>query len=146
MNVKTYKCFIGSPGDTTEERKFCKEVFHHINRTIGEKFYFRIEPLMWEDNSRPSFGDDGQEVINRQLLLQEYQVFIGIMWARFGSPTQRAESGTVEEFEDAYQKYKDKKDLEICMYFNKKDIPQSAMDPEQIRKVFEFKKRFSIRT
>jgi len=142
MNVKIYKCFIGSPGDTTDERKYCKEVFNHINKTIGEKFNFRLESLMWEDDSRPSFGDDGQDVINRQLLLKEYHVFIGIMWARFGSPTQRAESGTIEEFEDAYNKFKNNnEDLEICMYFNKKDFPQSNIDTEQIAKVFEFKKR-----
>ncbi|CAN1559348.1 hypothetical protein MCEGE10_02559 [Flavobacteriaceae bacterium] len=143
MNYKIYKCFIGSPSDTSDERNACKEILHHINKTIGEKFNFRIESLMWEDDSRPSFGDDGQEVINRQLLLKEYHVFIGIMWARFGSHTQRAESGTLEEFEDAYNKFKDKKDIEICMYFNKKDIPQSIMDPSQIGKVFEFKRRVS---
>src|SRR5659263_338893 len=143
MEVKIYKCFIGSPGDTIEERKYCKEVFNQINKTIGEKFNFRLESLMWEDDSRPAFGIDGQDVINRQLLLKEYHVFIGIMWSRFGTPTKRAESGTVEEFEDAYQKFKEKRDLEICMYFNKKDFPQSNIDTEQITQVFRFKKRVS---
>ncbi len=143
MDVKIFKCFIGSPGDTIKERQYCKEVFTDINKTIGEKFNFRIESLMWEDDSRPSFGADGQDVINRQLLLKDYHIFIGIMWARFGSATQRADSGTVEEFEDAYQKYKDKSELEICIYFNKQDIPQDKMEPEQIAKVFEFKKRVS---
>lgn len=143
MNVKIYKCFIGSPGDTNEERKYCKEVFNNINKTIGEKFNFRLESLMWEEDSRPAFGEDGQEVIKRQLLLKEYHIFIGIMWSRFGTPTKRAESGTIEEFEDAYQKYKEKRDLEICIYFNKQDIPQSNMDTDQIAKVFQFKKRVS---
>lgn len=141
MKVTIYKCFIGSPGDTTDERIACKEIIRHINKTIGEKFNFRVETLMWEDDSRPSFAEDGQAVINRQLLLKEYHVFIGIMWSRFGSPTDRAESGTVEEFEDAYSKYKTEENIEICMYFNKKDIPQTSMDPEQIAKVFQFKKR-----
>lgn len=143
MNVKIYKCFIGSPSDTQKERQYCKEVFIDINKTIGEKFNFRIESLMWEDDCRPEFGDDGQEVINRQLLLKEYNIFIGIMWARFGSPTKRAESGTVEEFEDAYQKYKDNKGMEICVYFNKQDIPQEKMDTEQISQVFGFKNKVS---
>lgn len=141
MDVTIYKCFIGSPSDTSEERKCCKEVFNHINKTIGEKFNFRVESLMWEEDSRPSFGEDGQDVINRQLMLKEYHVFIGIMWSKFGSPTSRAESGTIEEFEDAYDKFKDKKDVEICMYFNKQDFPQDKIDPEQIFKVLEFKKR-----
>lgn len=143
MNVKIYKCFIGSPGDTLEERKYCKEVFNTINKTIGEKFNFRVESLMWEDDCRPTFGEDGQDVINRQLLLNEYNIFIGIMWSRFGAPTKRAESGTVEEFEDAYKKYKENKEHEICMYFNKQDIPQSNMDIDQISKVFQFKERVS---
>lgn len=141
MKVKVYKCFIGSPGDTLTERQHCKEVFNEINKTIGEKFSFRIEPLMWEDDSRPSFGDDVQDVINRQLLLKEYHIFIGIMWSRFGTPSTRAESGTLEEFEDAYRKFKEKKDLEICIYFNKKDIPQEDLDIEQFAKVREFKKK-----
>ncbi len=143
MNVEIYKCFIGSPGDTLQERKSCKEVFNHINKTIGEKFNFRLESLMWEDDSRPSFGTDSQDVINRQLLLQEYNVFIGIMWSRFGTPTDRAESGTIEEFEDAFTKFKEKKPVEICMYFNKESFPQEKIDPDQISKVFTFKKRVS---
>jgi len=143
MNITLYKCFIGSPSDTKDERLACKEIIRHISKTIGEKFNFRLESLMWEDDSRPSFDIDGQAVINRQLLLKEYHVFIGIMWSRFGSPTERAESGTIEEFEDAFNKYKEKKDVEICMYFNKKDIPQSLMDLEQIAKVFKFKKQVS---
>ena len=138
MKVKIYKCFIGSPSDTIEERKYCKEVISQINKTIGDKFEFRLESLMWEDDSRPAFGDDGQDVINRQLLLKEYHIFIGIMWSRFGAPTKRAESGTVEEFEDAYRKFKENRDLEICMYFNKKDIPQDSFDPKQIGKVFGY--------
>jgi hypothetical protein len=142
MNVKLYKCFIGSPSDTLQERNYCKDVIDQINNTIGESLQFRIEPLMWE-NVTPSFGEDGQDVINQELLVKEYNLFIGIMWAKFGSHTHRSESGTIEEFEDAYQRYKDKKDVQILMYFNKKDIPQSAMDLDQIAKVFEFKKRVS---
>ncbi len=143
MNVRIFKCLIGSPGDTTKERQYCKEVFCEINKTIGEKFKFRVESLMWEDDSRPSFGDDSQEVINRQLLLKEYNIFIGILWARFGTPTLRAESGTIEEFEDAYKKYNDKNELEICVYFNKQDIPQEKINIEQISKVFQFKDKVS---
>ena len=49
------------------------------------------------------FVYDGQDVINRQIE-DKYDLFIGIMYTKFGSPTNRAESGTVEEFEIAYKK------------------------------------------
>lgn len=143
MNVKIYKIFVGSPSDTQTEREYCKDIFKEINNSIGEKFNFRLESLMWENDARPSFGDDAQSVINRQLLLKDYHVFIGIMWARFGSTTQRAESGTIEEFEDAYKKYAAKSSVEICLYFNTSDIPQSSLDTDQFSKVNAFKKRAS---
>ncbi|PYL26201.1 MAG: hypothetical protein DMF37_02915 [Verrucomicrobia bacterium] len=44
-------------------------------------------------------GADAQDVINHQLA--EYDIFLGIMSCRFGSPTKRAHSGTEEEFNRA---------------------------------------------
>ena len=103
MNVEIYKCFIASPSDTTEERELCDKVFEEINSTLGQQLNFRVESKKWENNARPSFGEDGQAVITEQLL-ENYQLFIGIMWNRFGAPTKRAQSGTEEEFYHAYKK------------------------------------------
>ncbi|MBX8510561.1 hypothetical protein K5D34_12825 [Pseudomonas cichorii] len=142
MLAKIYKCFIASPGDTVDEREICDEVFHKINTTIGQHLNFRIESKKWENDSRPSFGTDGQSVINSQLL-KEYDLFIGLMWARFGAETPRAGSGTEEEFDQAYKLYKDSNSVEIMIYFNKCDVPFKNIDPTQILKVQEFQKKIS---
>ena len=42
-------------------------------------------------------GSDPQQIINSQVS-DEYDIFIGILWTRFGTPTERAGSGTEEEF------------------------------------------------
>lgn len=142
MNAKIYKCFIASPGDTIEEREACDRIFGEINRSLGQKLNFRVESIRWEKDSRPSFGADGQDVINRQLL-DQYNIFIGIMWNRFGAPTSRAESGTEEEFQQAFEKYKSGGGVEIMMYFNSALADVNSLDLEQVQKVRTFKKKVS---
>ena len=58
---------------------------------------FRIESKKWEKDVFPAFGEDSQDVINKQIGT-DYNIFVGIMWKKFGTPTSRAESGTEEEF------------------------------------------------
>ena len=140
MSVDIYKCFVASPSDTSEEREAVDVVLGEINRTIGEHLQFRIESKKWEKDARPSFAEDGQAVINAQLL-DNYQIFIGIMWNRFGTPTSRAGSGTEEEFDQAYQRHKDNEDIEIMLYFNDKPQSSSSLDLEQLQKIREFKSK-----
>lgn len=144
MIAKIYKCFIASPSDTKAERDACDVVFASINSTLGEKFGFRIESIRWEKDGSPGFGSDGQDVINRQLRPSDHDFFIGIMWHRFGSPTQRAESGTEEEFTLAYKKWKECKTQRIQIFFNT-STPASLndIDPHQLEKVKKFKQKVS---
>ena len=141
-SVSIFKCFIASPSDTQEEREICDQVFQEINKTLGEHLSFRIESKKWENDARPSFGDDGQAVINKQLL-SEYDLFIGIMWNRFGAPTPRAGSGTEEEFNQAYKRFKDGEDLDLLIYFNTEPVSPDELDPSQFNKVREFRDKVS---
>ena len=92
----------------------------------------------------PAFGQDPQAVINDQIH-QDYDIFIGILWNRIGSQTERAESGTVEEFELAKARYdKDPNSVRLMLYF--KDAPPLTMDgfdPDQYKGVREFRSRVS---
>lgn len=142
MNKKIYKCFIASPSDTTEERKVCDKVFNEINQGIGEHHNFRIESKKWENNTHPSFGSDGQAVINSQIG-DDYDIFIGIMWKKFGTPTPRAGSGTEEEFENAYKRHQNQEPLEIMFYFNDASFKMDEVEADQLDKVKKFKLKVS---
>lgn len=142
MVAEIYKCFVASPGDTQAERDLIDEVLDDINNSLGEHLNFRVESKKWENDAVPSFGENGQAVINEQLL-DDYQIFIGIMWNRFGSPTKRAESGTEEEFLLAYNRYIEQKDIEIMLYFNEASINPNDLDLDQVQKVREFKNKVS---
>lgn len=138
--TKVFKCFIASPSDTKQQRDICDKVLERLNNNLGEQLNFRAESKKWEKNARPSFGKDGQDVINSQLL-NDYQVFIGIMWNKFGTPTPRAGSGTEEEFLHAYNRYIKQEDVEILMYFNKEKTDPDSIDLEQLQKVRDFKEK-----
>lgn len=140
MIAKVYKIFLASPGDTKDERAITEKVVNEINATLGEHHSFVVKLLKWENDTFPDFGEDGQDVINKQIGL-DYDIFIGIMWKKFGSPTNRAESGTQEEFERAYEKHKENGHLKIMFYFNNAPIPQDQLDTIQFEKVKSFKKK-----
>ncbi len=136
--IELYKCFIASPSDTSKEREACDEVFNEINKTIGDKFKFRIESVKWEKDARPAFGKTPQDVINEQLL-NDIRLFIGIMFTKFGTPTDNYCSGTEEEFYWAHDKFEKKQDIEIMFYFNDEAISPSDIDNTQAERVKEFK-------
>ena len=139
-NISEFKCFIASPGDTAEERDACEQVFEEINKSIGKVMGFRLSSLRWEKDVYSSVGEYGQDVINTQID-GNYDFFIGIMKARFGTPTPKAGSGTEEEFDIAYEKCINKEIKNIFFYFGNPNISLSNVDPYQLSKVREFQKK-----
>ncbi len=135
--------FVASPGDVTDERTLLADVVAEFNKTWGTRNGVMLELLRWETDSRPGFGADAQDVINNQIG-DEYDIFIGIMWGRFGSQTKRAESGTEEEFNRAYARLIDSPNtVQIMFYFKDAGIPPSKIDTAQLQKVQEFKGKIS---
>lgn len=135
---KIIRCLIASPSDTTAERDICEKVFSELNNGIGIPYGFELKSLRWENDVHPGVGADGQDVINHQID-GKYDLFIGIMYTRFGSPTNRAESGTVEEFDMAYATAKRLQNMEIMFYFNDQPTNLSKLDLEQYKKVRDFR-------
>lgn len=144
METKIFKIFIASPSDTNAERDICEKVFTEISQGIGNIYNFRIESLKWEKDVRPSIQNrDGQSIINEQIG-DSYDVFVGIMNKKFGTPTTKAGSGTEEEFNNAFQRYKEKANVEVIFYFN--DEPPKAMSdlkPDQLLKIDNFKSKLT---
>ncbi|GAQ13467.1 hypothetical protein MODO_1122 [Myroides odoratimimus] len=142
MDVKIYKAFIASPSDTNSEREICDKIFEEINAGLGNIFNFRIESLKWEKDVRPTIKDtDGQTEIFNQIG-DDFEIFIGIMNKKFGSPTPRAGSGTEEEFNAAFNRYQIKQDIEVIFYFNDEPpISMSDLNLTELGKIAEFKKK-----
>lgn len=139
-NIYEIKCFIASPGDTLEERNACEKVFDEINHGLGSCLGFHIVPVRWEKDVYPSVGEYGQQVINQQME-ENYDLFIGIMKSRFGTPTPQAGSGTEEEFNIAYERFQNGEIGNIFFYFGATKMSPYDLDIDQFKKVKEFRKK-----
>lgn len=139
--VELLQVFLASPSDVTEERNSARSVIDAINQTVGREKNVRLEIIGWETDSYPEYGRDAQAVINQQIpAMAHMDLFVGIMWNRFGSPTPRAGSGTEEEFRRAVDSLKKNGKPHIMFYFNQLPYnPSSAPDAEQKLKVLTFK-------
>jgi hypothetical protein len=141
-SAQILRAFVASPGDTAEERRIVGQVVSDINRLNGRSEGFRIDLLLWEEDSYPDAGTDAQEVINQQI--GDYEIFIGLMSTRFGSPTGRANSGTEEEFERAFEKHiRNPGTIKILFYFRDATVKLSQVDLYQALQIQRFRDRIS---
>jgi len=143
MKVELIKIFLASPGDVQMERNYVKEVVATINRTVAQDKNVRLE-VKCSENAYPGYGKDGQAIINEQIgKMSEYGLFILIMKDRFGSPTKRYASGTVEEFKLARKAHEEKGQPDIWFYSGpmKQDVKKKE-DKQQQAKVKGFKTRY----
>ncbi|MFZ4927577.1 hypothetical protein [Chryseobacterium sp. Mn2064] len=143
--VNVLRFFLASPSDVKAERQMFFALKEELDFLIGKDKNIKFEIVNWEKNTYPGKGDDAQDVINNQINNQ-YDVFVGIFWQRFGTPTNRHESGTLEEYENAKTKYeKDKENTHIMMYF-KTEGNQNVydIDLKQFQKVKDFRQKISM--
>jgi hypothetical protein len=129
--------FIGSPNDVSDERIAARQSVEELNDQWSWTG-FRIELVLWEDTvagvGRP------QELINRDL--EKCDLFIGVLWKRWGSPPARGgayTSGFEEEFRISAQKAEAHGRPQIGLFFKKIDV-ESLRDPgDQLRRVVAFR-------
>lgn len=135
--IRIIRLFLSSPGDVSDERKaYAKAIFRFNQEFLEEKGLF-VKLIRWEDMA-PQVGLGPQNVINSQL--GEYDIFSGIMWNRFGTPTDIADSGTEEEFREALSRWQKTNQPWVIFYFS--DKPANLRSKEQLEqkvKVIEFR-------
>lgn len=132
--------FVASPSDVGNERDKLEEVIRELNLTWSRELGIRLDLIRWETHAYPGVGTDSQDVINQQIS-DDYDLFVGIMWCRYGTKTGRSGSGTVEEFERAKIRYDANPDsVKLMMYFKDEPVPPSQLDLDQLAEVNKFRK------
>lgn len=121
------------PSDISDERDIVHQVCKELN-IIWANNGVHIRVIDWKDDFVPNFGDHPQNIINSQI--PEYNVFIGIYWTRFGSPTKNYNSGSEEEF---YHALNNKK--HILLYFSEIKVSLSEIDVNQLKMINDFKEK-----
>jgi hypothetical protein len=144
---RVIKIFLASPSDVETERDALSSLIREINDVLAflvPERSLRLELLRYETHTYPDIGQ-AQEVINRQIP-SEYDIFIGVMWKRCGTPTASSQSGTIEEFQRAISR-RERTGLPIIMfYFCDEPVPfPNGDDLEQLAKVVRFREELNLK-
>src|SRR5256885_3193195 len=148
MEARNIRVFVASPGDVKAERDILAGVIndlkHALNALEPDK-HVDIEYLRWETHAHPAAGR-AQALITQQIGL--YDIFVGIMWRRFGTPSGAAGSGTEEEFDVAFRRWKGKRSPHIMFYFSNAPAPppQDLDELKQLARVVRFRLRIAAKT
>jgi hypothetical protein len=133
------RIFVASPSDVAEERNRLEEIVDEINKTITSSSGTQLQLVKRETDVGPGIGVYPQDVINQQVG-DDIDIFIGILWKKFGTPTSIALSGTEEEFNRAYEKHTmNPGSIRIMFYFNESPMNPYEIDSEQFDLVKEFR-------
>ena len=136
--ITLLRVLVSSTDDLGEDRRIVQGVVEELNQSNLADANLRLEAVTSGTHGAPDFGDDPQAVLNRQLA--GCDIYIGILGCRFGTPTPRAGSGTEEEFNASYDRWKrDARSCRLMFYFNDAPMQPNRIDPEQLRKVQKFR-------
>lgn len=100
----------------------------------------RLEILRYQDNVYPDIGRP-QEVVDKQIP-QDFDIHLGIMWMRCGTPIADAPSGTIHEFQQAMKRREATGRPIIMFYFSDEPptvLATSKEELSQMGEVLEFR-------
>ncbi len=136
-NLRKVKVFISSPGDVADARQRAREAVENVNRlfAIQNGIFFHVRG--WEDISTGK-AERTQDLINPDL--EDTDIYIGIFNKRFGTPTGNWESGTEEEYELMYRRWKEEDPKPIIKMYFRRLSEEEVTDPGlELTKILEFK-------
>lgn len=132
---RIFTVFLASPSDVQEERELAEGAVDFVNRSVANRIGWHIDLHKWEETP-PSFGTP-QASINP--LVDECDLFIGLLWQWWGTPTGKYSSGFEEEFERAKTRRKATGSPEIWLMFKNFDQSKKKDAGKQLKKVIEFR-------
>jgi len=132
--ISNVRLFLASPGGVDDERGAVRRVALELSLALRRSGW-QVEVLGWEDRG-PATGR-AQEDINVDV--ERCDIFLGVMWDRWGTPTGEHSSGFAEEWHLAKSRWEatGKPDLWLC--FKDVDPTRSAAPDEQLAQVLAFK-------
>ena len=148
--LKRMRVFVAYPSDLARERRQLNSVIPDLHQVAGN-CGVAVELVDW----RNVVGNAGrpEQVILDQVHPETWDVFIGMLWYRFGTPTGAKDpatgaeflSGTEEEFRLAYRLWKRFKRPRVLFYRCTRNPRIMDIDPEQFRRVKQFFDEFAAK-
>lgn len=131
------RVFVSSPSDLRPERQMVAEICRQLSLTMPA----HVDALLWEGGGSlnpecaafPGLvtGAPGQEIVDEHVWdrLGGYDVYLGMLYQRMGTPTGRWRSGTEAEFRYAFDRFR-RGDSPRHLLFYRRRAWASRTDPE----------------
>lgn len=100
-----YYLLLSCPNDANTFIPAIKDSVERFNMTYGESNDLYIELKHWSLNSFAQSGKTAQHILNEQLV-DNCDFCVALFWNRFGTPTDKYDSGTEEEIDLMMQQNK----------------------------------------
>ena len=123
--VTVYDILLSCPGDVAKFKNIVRECIEDFNRLYGELNNIKLELKHWSEDAYPQSGGSAQGLLNSQFI-HDCDACIALLGNRFGTPTERYDSGTEEEIEDMISSGK-----QVFMYFIEEPVNPSSIDITQ---------------
>lgn len=131
--------FVSGPSGVDSEKAALRVIADEISRRVEKTHAITLRIVGWPDDIRPGASTDIQTEINRQIGT-DFDIYVGILGSRFGTPTTRSGSGTADEFDAALSRFRaDSTSVRVLFYFKRGGEDPFTLDLDQIRRVRQFR-------
>jgi hypothetical protein len=137
IGATIYDILLSCPSDVADLKPIVKECLDEFNRLFGDLNNIRLELKHWSSDSYPKSGGKAQNLLN-EIFIHDCDMCIALLGNRFGTPTEKYDSGTQEEIEDMINANK-----QVFMYFIERAVDPSKIDLEQLQKVRDFRLKYT---
>lgn len=146
--MRELKIFVSATMDLASERAKIMSVISMLE-PLAEELDTTLKPVLWE-YAVPRSGEP-QKSLADSFEASEFDVFIGILWHRFGSPMTRKKSrarsafGVEHEFRTALDANEQSGKPRMLLYICTRPVPLDAVDTDQLGRVRRFSEELSSR-
>jgi hypothetical protein len=150
QRYRKIRLFVAHTSELTAELDKLREVATELNKSVADALGVFLEVVEWKTHVTSMMGRP-QQVIFDQLPVNSWDIFIGILWLRFGSPTGALHpttgepygSGIEEEFTLAHDLWMNTGRPQVLFFRCTHPAAPTRVDPEELRKINQFFASFS---
>ena len=137
--------FVSGPSPVEAEKAALRAVVEEINRRSEKTHAITLRVFGWPNDIRPGVNTDPQSEVGHQVG-SDFDIYVGVLGSRFGTPTVRGGSGTEQEFDEALSRFQiDSTAVRLLFYFKRDVDDPFLIDPSQLQKVLDFRQRLGRR-
>jgi len=136
-----YRIFVATTGENTDLRRVIDTVVKQLEQSLDS---IRFRTVDWYRDIFTPMGQPAQATILQESPPVDWDIFLGVLWHRFGMPTgvtnpktnKPFPSGTIQEFFGAYGQTS--RGLPLLFYQRDEPVNPSKIDPAQLKEVQAF--------